>query len=301
MNGTVIGVDLVNGVRLMAARDKLSMIIPGLLRVIRQHTLSPRGVAAMLGHIQWLDLMNRPSLSVLAHSYSVARLPEQLTQMTLPLNVLRELASVLALTLQWNFDLTKPWSGKRLATDASPSFGFVLSCLKPSPAVARSLGRLAEHRGAFVTLLADGSAAASKSSTQIGQPHLLHLRQHMFGTLISQRCRYPAHPGLLEAHGVRIAVDWIARCAENHGQRWVLLIDAKAVLGAVAKGGTSAGTLQRQVCRIAALMLACDVTLHLLYIPSEHNPPDAPSRGRAHARPASVHCVRKPMFHKILR
>ena len=68
-----------------------------------------------------------------------------------------------------------------------------------------------------------------------------------------------------------------------------MLVDAQAVLFALIKGRSSAPTLRFEVRRIAAHALAADVLLHFLWVPSEHNPADAPSRGlrwrSSHRRP----------------
>ena len=100
--------------------------------------------------------------------------------------------------------------------------------------------------------------------------------------MISCRTRHGGHPGLLEAHAIRLALEWVSRSVGRLGRRVVLLVDAKAVLGAVAKGRSSSQTLKRIIARISALCLATNTTLHLLYVPSEHNPADAPSRGSVH-------------------
>ena len=88
-------------------------------------------------------------------------------------------------------------------------------------------------------------------------------------------------PGLLEAHCVRLAVEWLARSPQKHSSRVVLLIDSKAILGAVCKGRTSARSIRTQIRHICAIALAADLSLYCIYIPSEHNPADAPSRGRS--------------------
>ena len=71
-----------------------------------------------------------------------------------------------------------------------------------------------------------------------------------------------------------------------------MLIDAKAILGAIAKGRTSAGTFKVQIRKISALLLASDISLFPVYVPSEHNPADGPSRG---GLPGSAEkCVAEP-------
>ena len=69
------------------------------------------------------------------------------------------------------------------------------------------------------------------------------------------------------------------RTVHRHGKRTVLLVDATAVCGAVAKGRSSSPTLNYELRRIAALAIAGDIWIRVVYIPSEDNPADAPSRG----------------------
>jgi hypothetical protein len=88
-------------------------------------------------------------------------------------------------------------------------------------------------------------------------------------------------------------LEWLSRSSQHIGCRAVLLVDAKAVLGAVVKGRSSAQTFKRIIGRISAISMAMNITLHLLYVPTECNPADAPSRGlsqpqRRVTQPSSV-------------
>ncbi len=56
------------------------------------------------------------------------------------------------------------------------------------------------------------------------------------------------------------------------------MVDAKAVIAAAAKGRSSRG-FNRLLRQLAGLCLAGDLLLRTLYVPSEHNPADWPSRG----------------------
>ena len=56
-------------------------------------------------------------------------------------------------------------------------------------------------------------------------------------------------------------------------------MDAQAVLGAITKGRSSAERIRRDVSNVAALCLAGDILLRSVYVPSEDNPADEPSRG----------------------
>ena len=78
---------------------------------------------------------------------------------------------------------------------------------------------------------------------------------------------------------------WIPRSSDRHSRRIVVLVDAKAVLGAAAKGRSSSPALLRLLRRLASLALAGDLLLRYAYVPSEDMPADPPSRGKAR-RPA---------------
>ena len=91
--------------------------------------------------------------------------------------------------------------------------------------------------------------------------------------------RYKAHAGSLEASGLLLLLRWISRTPKHHLRRVPILVDAQAVLGAAAKGRTSANSFKRDMRKIAAATLASDILPGYGYIPSEENPADAPSRG----------------------
>ena len=71
-----------------------------------------------------------------------------------------------------------------------------------------------------------------------------------------------------------------------------MLIDAMAVQGALSKGRSSALSLRREVRRIAALTLAGGLVVSYLYVPSEFNPADDPSRGWVSSRRARASAIR---------
>ena len=81
----------------------------------------------------------------------------------------------------------------------------------------------------------------------------------------------------------------------RHVRRTTVLIDAQSVLGAVRKGRSSAPSLKREIAFIGALVLSGDLVLRCLYVPSEDNPADAPSRGIVRKR------VLKKRTHRQVR
>ena len=71
----------------------------------------------------------------------------------------------------------------------------------------------------------------------------------------------------------------LLRKAARFHHRFPALIDAKAVLGAASKGRTSAPAVRGVVRHIGALLRASNGLPRLVYVPTEHNPADGPSRG----------------------
>ena len=106
------------------------------------------------------------------------------------------------------------------------------------------------------------------------------LRKSAFSTVISSKAAHTAHAGTLEAEAITLALRWLLRATARHARRTTLLVDAKAVIGAMARGRSSAPALRRAVMRTAAYALGGDLLLHLVYVPSEDNPADSPSRGK---------------------
>ena len=76
-----------------------------------------------------------------------------------------------------------------------------------------------------------------------------------------------------------LGLEWFLRKADNQSKRLLFLLDARAVLGAFARGRSSDPTLFPAVRKAAALHLAGDLVVRWVNITSESNPADAPSRG----------------------
>ena len=138
------------------------------------------------------------------------------------------------------------------------------------------MGRLAERRGDYVRLIPGDHD--EPEVPRIGKLHRLPFRKSDFRVLISSKAKWPAHSGLLECHGVLLTLKWVGRSAKRHHARPVILVDAKTAIGSIAKGRSSAKALRRVLRTVAAYTLACDLLPRLVYVPSESNPADAPSK-----------------------
>ena len=136
------------------------------------------------------------------------------------------------------------------ACDACPDFGFGVSCVECSDRVARQVGRLAERHGDFIRLYRRPDDPLEKD--RLGVPHRLPFCQDDFRVVISKRARWAAHSGILEAHGLLLAVKWLSRTPQHHGHRVPILVDAKAVLGAAAKGAQFGSWIARHAAAFSS-------------------------------------------------
>ena len=109
-------------------------------------------------------------------------------------------------------------------------------------------------------------------------PVAIPIRDAQFRTVFALRAARTEHIVYMEADGLLLLLAWLVRDPRNHGNRAVVLGDNVAVIFSVEKGRSSSKRLNRTIRRIAALCTAADVQLHLLYVPSAHNPSDAGSR-----------------------
>ena len=278
---TVIGVDVVGGTRLVPAAAKMALVFVGLIHFCGQaaHSCTVQQLQALLGHLAWFALLARPVFSCLHTVYDRANCEESGRIDLLPDNV-AEFFLFVSLLCWIEGDLEQPWQNCIVATDASPSFGFGVSIASASPCLSRAFSREATRAGALARLDRDGVYPDEEDERpRRGRVCRLPIAKAAFSTVVSARAHHLAHAGALEAGGIQLGLRWLLRSPAKHGRRTIFLVDAQAVKGAVAKGRSSAPSLRTEVMRIAALQLAGDVLLKLVYVPSEDNPADAPSRG----------------------
>ena len=176
-------------------------------------------------------------------------------------------------------DLRRTFLPQLAACDAAPAFGFGVAYMRCSRAAAAEVGALAERRGDYVKFYLGPDEPAPED--RLGVPHLRPYPKQHFKVAISARARHKAHSGVLEAYGLLLALKWLLRKRGNFHHRLAILIDAKTVLGAASKGRSSAPLIRGIVRQMKPLMVT-NCLLRSIYVPSEHNPADEPSRGKWH-------------------
>jgi len=264
------------------ASNKLVPLFAGFLDLLAKGSSSPRALNRSLGVEQWFCLLNRPMFSVFDSVYEFVRKEPEDKIEKLSMPVMTEVAVATFLMPLLGADLGREFLPLLTACDASPSYGFGVVYKPCSPELAEAVGSLAERRGDYVQFYPDPQAPPPKD--RLGTPHKLPLHQKDFHVAISAKAKWKVHSGRLEAHGLLLDLKWLLRSPSNFHHRLPVLIDAKAVLGAAAKGRTSAPGVRGTIRHIAALLLGTNSLLRLVYVPSEHNPADKPSRGLKRVR-----------------
>eukprot|EP00931_Biecheleriopsis_adriatica_P092086 TRINITY_DN6590_c0_g2_i2.p1 TRINITY_DN6590_c0_g2~~TRINITY_DN6590_c0_g2_i2.p1 ORF type:complete len:417 (-),score=44.86 TRINITY_DN6590_c0_g2_i2:597-1742(-) len=262
---------------------KLAMLFSALLDVaIHQHA-SPVGLNRALGMEQWFCLLARPAFSIFDSVYEYVRREPDSSVARLPEGCVLEITVALFLMPLLGANLGRKFLPLLTACDASPAFGFGVCYMPCSAERSEYVCSLAERRGDYVRFYP--KPGDSERVDRLGTAHSLPFHQSSFRVALSSKAKYRAHSGSLEAQALLLAVKWLLRTPRIFHPRLPVLIDAKAVLGAASKGRTSAPGIRGAIRKIGALLLASDCLLRLVYVPSEDNPADDPSRGKRHRFP----------------
>mmetsp|Transcript_41458 Transcript_41458/g.117297 ORF Transcript_41458/g.117297 Transcript_41458/m.117297 type:complete len:868 (+) Transcript_41458:136-2739(+) len=266
------------------AEPSLGKLVPllfGILQLVISGRASPDTFSSMLGTAQWFAQLPRWLFSVFHASYDFARgVPDRISK-EVPDSCVNEMLVFFALAPLAIVDLEAPLLPLITACDAAPEFGFGVSVRDTTPEEAAQMAAASTQLDRHIELLEDtAEAPGMRRSTATKLPYSVD----SFVDVISLKAKVVQHSGAMEAHGLLLLVQWLARAVGRHGCRVIAAVDAQAVLYAAKKGRSSSPTLHVPLMRISAHCLAAGLQLLLLWVPSSHNPADAPSRG-ARRRP----------------
>lgn len=182
------------------------------------------------------------------------------------------------------------------ASDASLSHGG-RAATEVSVPIAQTLYRYAEHRGEHVRLDWQRGAVAPESSMRRAPPEL----EALLGDLPwnqTETCSFAhkQHINILEARMIHHELRDLVMSSPKP-LRSVLLVDSRAAAGAWAKGRSSSRNLNRIIRQSLGWSLAGRKSLHLVWVRSECNPADYPSRSkRIPDPPTEASAVTKEAF-----
>jgi len=234
-------------------------------------------VHSLLGVMQWSCLLQRGVYSCFDACYGFVDHEQRDVAVEVPPDVASELLAAAFLQPLLVADFERQWLPEVTACDASGSYGFGVSYAHLPVDQVAAFGRYAHKRGDYIRLFPDEGDPVEKA--RLGVPRRLPISHRHFRHAISARAQWKAHSSVLEAHGLALAVRWRARQHKAHHKRLLLLVDAQAIIGCAVKGRTSAKAVRAPLRTFAATCMAADILARILYIPSESNPADEPSRG----------------------
>jgi hypothetical protein len=210
----------------------------------------------------WALLVRRPTLSVFAAVYRFVHMARG--SVKLWPSVRRELLCVIGLVPVLSTSWCLPFDSEVLASDASlTGFGVVAASVSPD-------------------LLYDLSL---RDNAVLGDSGLRHiaglgsLLDRSWSVIIAAPVRFAAHINVLEAMALLLAFSWYLSLARPCVPRRVLcLVDSSVVFYALSKGRSSSLPLLKVLRRLSAFLLASSVFPIPVWVPSDLNPSDAPSR-----------------------
>jgi hypothetical protein len=277
-SATCVGVELVDGTHWWPPASKMWHLIYAAIYLATERRASWVSVLAFQGTLQWFDLLQRLKLSMYQEVYGFAKRQPEWDVVDVPTDVLIELVCGVGLAPYWAFDMTVPHLPFLGATDASIEFGYGACVARMGVNKLREIARLDSKVGDHVELGANMDVGSF--TPRLGRPHHLGLSLSDFHVVLCLKVVDDEHINLREGRAFIAYLRWILRAWSRHGHRVVVLVDSKVWLGAAAKGRSSSWSLNCLLRRVAALVMAAGLQLHLIFVPSAHNPSDPPSRGR---------------------
>ena len=169
-------------------------------------------------------------------------------------------------------------------SDASLSGGGRAAAWTTTP-LAQTLYRFAEHKGEHVRLdWTHGGLIPESSMSRAPSELEAILGDHPWVSTESCTFAHKQHINILETRMIyRELVDIVHSC--HRPQRCVLVVDSRAAAGAWAKGRSSSRQLNRLLRRSLGWTIAGRKSIHVIWVRSEANPADHPSRGREIPKP----------------
>lgn len=278
---TALGVEF-DGInhQFRVAPEKVQALITKTIAVIfDKNPVEVDTVRSLVGSWLWVCLVRRPSLSVLAKTFAFTTKFQHGRARLWP-TCRRELAALCALAPALIGSMSRH-ENLVMATDAStPGYG-VTYCHAER---VDHLLHYADRKGSYVRLqrpmpewqeipLAPGDSARDPPALRVwvlGQTWLVAM---------SNQFRVRSHINRQEIIATILALRWLGQQDKYWGTRVFILCDSTVAVGALAKGRSSARALTSLLRRYAGLSLCFGIEISLIWVSTDINPADGPSRG----------------------
>ena len=260
----------------LAVRREIWLLIS---RCVRAGRASKAVLQKLVGFLAFAFQFRRELFCLMHRIYVfVAGLPEDRV-MKLPAYILDELRA-LALHLPFaRWKMRRRLHPTILATDATPSSGGAVRA-KASQALLQELWRRSEMRGAPLRL--DRSNLDLSGHAPLEVSHFAAAISECLPWYVtgSYHFRQTSHINLQEARALRREVIKMSSCYTHRGTIQVCFNDSLVVCGAISKGRSSSYRLNGVLRAQLPFLIMADLVLALLWIETESNFADHPSRFR---------------------
>ena len=231
----------------------------------------------VLGTVNWFNLLNRPLLSALRHAYRFALREPHDGIADLARALRGELAAAALLGAFWTVRPDMRQAQELLMSDASSVYGIGGVRLPLSRGqVLQVLGVQADRQQSLETTTPHEQR---KDRSLPWHPLVLDAPVSLYEVIIKAPAAVRHHINVSELAALTAVVRWSVRCGGNFHTRLLTAVDSLVSLFAAAKGRSSSRHLGRQMSNLAAVLLATGARLHILFVPTEWNMADFPSRG----------------------
>lgn len=275
----ILGIEFGQDGSLRPSAARMATLVRDTQVLLDQGRANYHQLASLLGRWVWVHLLRRNLLGIWFHSYRM--LHQVLTlrkggRFRLWQSVREELWAAICLAPLVEAQRNQPLDTTVVASDAS-STGSGVVYAKLAPEDVKSLSNCREMKGWKTLCVGPGVASVERT----GEPE--HRAMAGARWRVAVRHRWwdtSAHINEKEIRAAVQGIEWGLRSRARWGRRHVRLVDNSAVVGALVKGRSSSYRLNTWCRRAAALTCASQTRYHWVYVRSERNPADAPSRGR---------------------
>ena len=263
----VIGLEM-DGVKhtFRLSSRKLRYLVGVTEHVLQVRKCTGHDMSVLVGHWIWAALVRRPVFAVLSAVYTFIERADWRCFELWP-SVRRELRCLVGLAPLLFAALDASWWSQVVAVDAS-DWGLGVK------AAASSVEDL-------VSLVVDAGKIPNAPAEPLRVVDFVADRQ--WTTIVGSPWLFPElaaaeHIGVREARAFTTGIRWVLSHPSSIDRRIVMLSDSTNVVGAVSKGRSSSFQLLRCLRRISALLLAGGLRVSVVWVPTESNPADEPSR-----------------------
>ena len=259
----ILGIDVTQEAVFEPNMSKLKELIATTRSLCNNKYVSLKKLETVLGQWNWFALLQRSAFALLYEAYLclTEAKEKQRTLIRITERLRSEFLGLVSISPLLYSDCKKPWGKFMLATDASElGAGGVYTRFSAWHPNLHSL-----YRNFFCTL-----------TNPNGEPYCPPSADWKIA--IRNPWKFQGHINLLEGEALFLGLRWLARQSHSQGKRVAVHLDSQVIAFLLAKGRSSRRSLLSLARRTSALVLASDIKVVPIWIPSASNPADGPSR-----------------------